>query len=398
MKKETKDALHQAQSTGSDTVEGAAVFRALAILRSVRRSSRGRLPLLESCSVALEQADAFKRWCAQDTPIRRVQVWVEGQPVMTVSPDEDSVVLETFSFGVTSTKDAVMQILKADEGEEPIILLILPLASVPASGFDTVSEFPNGQRLKLKIVIEEPGRFHTTVAFTAENQNDDAQLMSSASVRETRTKTRDPESPPRSLWGYIPVMLFQPRMSRLAFASAMMITVLTFALITLQTDRHGNLQTPTLGLAYKEARNEDIASAPNTSVAESQPTPQSQKRRLLSRNSRPAIATTLVLLPYSAVRGPNTTLTSPVPRAVVKPDSNIHLSFRLPKDSEAGMYSIRMVDPYDNTLYETQARSSDGKTLRIVPPAKTFPRGNHTFRVSSKNQVPFYYSLEVTAK
>jgi hypothetical protein len=315
---------------------------------------------------------------------------------MTVSPDEDSVVLETFSFGVTSTKDAVMQILKADEGEEPIILLILPLASVPASGFDKVSEFPNGQRLKLKIVIEEPGRFHTTVAFTAENQNDDAQLMSSASVRETRTKTRDPESPPRNLWGYIPVMLFQPRISRLVFASAMMITVLAFAFFTLQTTKYGDLKTPSLALANKDAQDEYIGSAPIPLVAESHIIPQSGKNRVLSRNSRPAMATTLTLLPYSALRGPNTAV--PSAAAFIESDKIIRLAFRLPEDSQAGTYSIRIVDPYDNTLYETQVRSSDGTTLRITLPAKMMARGHHTFSVSSGARVPVYYSLEVTAK
>src|SRR6267142_4661057 len=83
---------------------GGTAFHYLAILRAVRHSGKQKLSLREAIAIAREQGAAFKRWCERKTPIRRVQVWVENHLVMTVSPGESSVKLNSFRFDVPSPK------------------------------------------------------------------------------------------------------------------------------------------------------------------------------------------------------------------------------------------------------------------------------------------------------
>src|SRR2546430_8726437 len=83
------------------------IFNALAKLRGVRQLGKDRLGLREAIAVARAQGAAYERWCERGTLIRRVQVWVEGRLVMTVSPLENSVNLKAFNFDVASPRDAV---------------------------------------------------------------------------------------------------------------------------------------------------------------------------------------------------------------------------------------------------------------------------------------------------
>src|SRR5688572_28443778 len=77
---------------------GGAAVQALAILRAVRHSGKDKLGLRDAIKVACQQGAAFKRWCERGTPVRRVQVWVENHLVMTVSPEDGSVKLNSFQF------------------------------------------------------------------------------------------------------------------------------------------------------------------------------------------------------------------------------------------------------------------------------------------------------------
>ena len=143
---------------------GDKVFEALAILRAVRKPGKDKLGLQEAIAVSLEQGEAFLRYQESATPIRRLQVFVEGTLEMTISLDESSVNLESFHFTVESPRDAVMQILKADEGEPPVVLRNLPLGTVGPKGLIDRTLLPNGQ-ISLQIAPPRDGRFDVKVAF-----------------------------------------------------------------------------------------------------------------------------------------------------------------------------------------------------------------------------------------
>src|ERR1043165_5476479 len=127
---------------------GDSAIRALSILQGVRESGKGRLTLRAAINAALEQGAEFERWSQDPAPIERVQVWVESHLVMTVSPEDSSVKLMAFKFEVPSPRDAVMRVLKADEGKEPVVLLNLPLSIVPLVGLDETRPLPNGQKIR----------------------------------------------------------------------------------------------------------------------------------------------------------------------------------------------------------------------------------------------------------
>ena len=147
---------------------GDKIFDALTKLRGVRKLGKGKLGLREAIAAAREQAAAYERWQREGTPIRRVQVWVESRLMVTVSAEEDSVNLKAFNFDVESPRDAVMQILKVDDGEEPIVLHNLPLSTVSSKEFLDIAPLPNGQHIRLEINPQESGRFDVKVTFATE--------------------------------------------------------------------------------------------------------------------------------------------------------------------------------------------------------------------------------------
>jgi hypothetical protein len=198
---------------------GGAAFHALAILRGVTYAGKHKLGLREAISVALDQGAAFKTWSEKGTPIRRVQVWAEGRPVMTVEPDKLSN-LKSFHFNVPSPQDAVIQIVKADEGEPPVILRNVPLRVVPSCGVDETTPLPNGQRIRLKIVPEDIGRFDIMVAFAPGKEG--SVLEASNRPREKRAAasaggTKETSNHHRE---YLPRLLPQPAVNYGAWACA----------------------------------------------------------------------------------------------------------------------------------------------------------------------------------
>jgi hypothetical protein len=194
---------------------GGSGFRALARLRGLRYSGTERLGLLETIMLARAQGEAYKAWCSKPTPIRRVQVWAQGHAVMTVEPDKLSN-LKSFRFDVPSPQNAVIQIVKADEGESPVVLSNVPLESVLRCGLDEITPLPNGQEIRLKIVPEEFGRFDIMVAFAPERER-----LIGAVPKPHRLKRKAAGAGNGTLERqrtYVPTLLEPPRINRAAFA------------------------------------------------------------------------------------------------------------------------------------------------------------------------------------
>ena len=168
MSQNTKDGeIKNRMVVSSSDADGASrFFRALAVLRGVRHRHKGKLDLRESISAAREQGTAFEKWGKIGTPIKRIQVWTERQLLITVDPEIAT--LKSVQFDAPSRDHAVMQVLKADEGEEPVVLFNLPLDRVRTGGFDQTIDIPNGQRLRLVISPEVLGWFEMVVAFVTD--------------------------------------------------------------------------------------------------------------------------------------------------------------------------------------------------------------------------------------
>ena len=73
--------------------------------------------------------------------------------------------LKSVHFDAPSLEDAVMQVLKADEGEEQVVLFNVPLNRVRSCGFDETINIPNNQRIRLVISPLTCNRFDMVVAF-----------------------------------------------------------------------------------------------------------------------------------------------------------------------------------------------------------------------------------------
>jgi hypothetical protein len=389
MIKELKRALYNRRQRKTADATLGALARALAILRGIRRSGTGQLPLRESCDVAIQQGAAFKKWCTEDKPIRRVQVWVEGQPVMTVTPVEDSVTVKAFTFDVSSPSEAVMQVLKAEEGEEPVVLLNLPLASVSTSGIDQTTELPNAQRLRLKVLMTDAGRFQTLVSFA---EKDHARPMNAVSPVKARRRIRRSWSQFNNVWGSNPAVLWKPRLNPLVLASSFMIVATSFALFYVSTLQMRHPKSPQVLLANNDDKGIDI-SATKSSHAQPVSISSSRKKPVLNRNVRVPMATTVTLLPYEEERG--RIGEEPSIASVPKPGKSICLALKLPDESKAGPHMIQLVDPYDATLYQKQAQSSDGKTLKITVSSRLFSRGKNKLKVSHGDQTIAYYYFAI---
>ncbi len=202
---------------------GSATLCALAALRGVRDFGQGKLGLREAILAAFEQGAAFKRWREKGTLVRRVQVWVENQLVMTVSPGENCVKLKAFNFVVPSPREAVMRIMKADEGEEPVVLRNLPLNTVPAHGLDETTPLPNGQRIRLEILPKEAGRFDIKVAFAPEEEEQPLKEIIPSCTLSAKAGAGNTSS---ISWAYVPTLLSQPRFGYGASTCAVLILAL----------------------------------------------------------------------------------------------------------------------------------------------------------------------------
>jgi hypothetical protein len=206
---------------------GDAVLDALARMRGVRTPGKGQLGLREAMAVAREQRAAYERWKTRGTPVRSVQILVEGRRMTTASSDDVSANLKSFHFDVASSRDAVMQILKADEGEELVVLRNQPLGMVPSDGLDDPILLPNGQRIALKIVPTESGRFDVRIAFSV---GEDTPLTINPPKAKEKTAKAAAAKKMSNDWHYPPTpMHWRPQPNAGMFASAFVILFLVLA-------------------------------------------------------------------------------------------------------------------------------------------------------------------------
>jgi hypothetical protein len=399
MIKELKKAWYKRQpKTDSDPPTGAVAFRALAILRGLGNQGDGQLSLLESCDLALKQGAAYKKCCEQERPIRSIGVWVQGQPITVINLGQDPVV-ENFTFNVASSSEAVMEILNVGEGEENIVILRLRLALIPRTGIDQTTKLPNGQRLRLKVRMTKAGRFQTLVEFSPERDRVEAKSAVAKRKRREEVDHRHEESKP--VWWGFPVLAWQLRsfQFQLAIACALMLIMAVFFwLYTVQMRDPKNHAS----LLYTEHR-EPIRNEPERNVTPAVRSHEPRNRTLTSRKkpaARRVEVTPIVyaiLLPYSGTRETPDGNQQPTAPVVVMSGTDVNAELKLPDFSVAGVYRVVLLGPGDRTLYRTQARSSDGKTMRLVLRAKVFSLGRHELQVVSEDETYFYY-LEVKQK
>jgi len=204
------------------------VLDALAKMRGVRTLNKGKLGLREAIAVAREQGAAYERWKARGTPVRSVQILVEGRRMTTASSDDVSANIKSFHFDVASRRGAVMQILKADEGEESVVLRNLPLDMVPPDGLDDPILLPNGQRIALKVVPTENARFDVRIAFSVGEET--PLPINPPKAKEATAKAAAAKKMSNDNWHYPPTpMHWRPQPNAGVFASAFIILFLALA-------------------------------------------------------------------------------------------------------------------------------------------------------------------------
>jgi hypothetical protein len=220
---ECKDLVFE-QTDGGDGASR--ILKALAVLRGVRDRRRGKLSLREAIAAALEEEEAFNRWWKAGTPVKRIEVWLETQLLITVVPEEIAN-LKSVHFDAPSRENSVMQVLKADEGEEPVVLFNVPLNTVRSCGFDRTIEIPNGQKLRVVIAPDAVGRFDMVVAFVPE---EDACPLPSVDYNygeEERSNAKAAGAGEMSSepWKHLPALIPEPTINVGAWACAFVVLV-----------------------------------------------------------------------------------------------------------------------------------------------------------------------------
>lgn len=122
----------------------------LSRLQTVRVPGRGRVDPEETIAAAIAQAKAFQRWCDDGTPVGEIELWVEGNRVMSALP-EPPAQLQEFKFSVPSPDNSVLQVTSQTHGERTVLYNLL-LRDVPADGLLHEEEWPSGQSMSLQIM------------------------------------------------------------------------------------------------------------------------------------------------------------------------------------------------------------------------------------------------------
>ncbi len=245
--------------------DGASRFlRGIGKLRGVRHRHKGKLDLPQAISAAREQGAAFERWRETGTLLKRIQVWTENQLLITVHPEIAN--LRSVQFDAPSRENAVMQVLKADEGEEPIVLFNLPLDRVRTCGFEQTIDIPSGQRLRLKISPEVLGWFEMVVAFVTEESRCELPRKVAGNGNAKAARAAAAGEPWRGLPHVNPVQLLSSRsMNYVAWGCIILVAasfVIGASLVNTVISRSGIRVT----LTRDETRSQP-SSAANSSVA-----------------------------------------------------------------------------------------------------------------------------------
>src|SRR5262249_43142973 len=101
-------------------------------------------------AVALAQEKAYQRWCDEGTPVGEIEMWVEGNRVLSALP-EPPAQLQEFKFNVPSPDTAVLQVTTQMHGERTVLYNLL-LRDVPVNGLLHEESWPSGQKMSLHIV------------------------------------------------------------------------------------------------------------------------------------------------------------------------------------------------------------------------------------------------------
>jgi hypothetical protein len=230
-------------------------------------------------------------------------------------------------------------------------------------------------------VIKEPNQVHTKLVFT--NEPVDAKLRSAIRACDKQAIRHS------GLW----LNLFgfgQFRKPQLVFAFALIIAaIMTGAHWAIQRE-----QIKSSELAQLNYTQTDIPAMPSPTLDVSRSIPPPEKKAPV-KTRRSSLVSFVVVPPAGVIRGPN--IIPSVQTVSADPRSRVHLTFILPPDGKAGMYTIRLVDPYDKTLFETKAVSSRDRTVKLVVKPRTLSPGMHTFKLSSGESTVYYY-LEIREK
>ena len=126
-----------------------ALFEAISRIQAVRVPGVGRVSPPDAIAVAIDQGEAFKRWCRKGAPLEDIEAWVDGRRVMTARPESRATLLG-FKFKVPSPDAAVLQLTTRALGEITVLFNLL-LRHVPENGWRHREDWPNGQSMTLYI-------------------------------------------------------------------------------------------------------------------------------------------------------------------------------------------------------------------------------------------------------
>lgn len=121
-------------------------------LQTVRLPGWGRVDAEETIAVAMAQGKAYERWCNEGKPVGEIEVWVEGNRVMSAHP-EPPAQLQEFKFSVPSPDTSVLQVTTQTNKERTVLYNLL-LRDVPPNGLFHEEKWPNGQSMSVHITRE----------------------------------------------------------------------------------------------------------------------------------------------------------------------------------------------------------------------------------------------------
>jgi hypothetical protein len=366
---------------------GNSAIRALAILRGVRTSSTERSSLRAAIDLALKQGVDFE-WLSEDpAPIERVQVLLEGQLMMTVSPEDASARLRAFRFDTPVPEGSVMQIVTADRGEEPVVLLNLALNEIPRDGIDHAWSLPNGQQMRLMIERTEENRFDVLVAFVQEKA---LQEISSQSIGVEETGRIEQSQRTRERWFLGPPFFTVPRLAWALCACVSMIfgtwaLRLQPALISykdLSQDRFGDVSLKRSVTTPPRAAGLQTLDVPANARRNSVSTSRLKPKQNINKLPDTYIAE--ITLTSSGTRSVDNNKITTIPR-----HGTLRLSMKLPDGSASGMYDVTLRDAAGNVVFGSTAKSVNGKKIGVEPSVhkllQNLPNSDYHFALSDRS-------------
>lgn len=369
---------------------GYSAIRALAILRGVRTSSTEKSSLRAAIDLALKQGADFERLSEDPSPIERVQVLLEGQLMMTVSPEDASARLRAFRFDMPVPEGSIMQIVTADRGEEPVVLLNLALSEITLDGIDHAWSLPNGQQMRLMIERTEENRFDVLVAFVPEKA---VQEISSQSIGAKETGRIAQSQRLVERWFLGPPFF---RVPRLAWAVCVCVSMI-FGTWALRPQpaliSYKNLSQDRLDRFGDVSLNRSVTTAPPAADPQTLAVPPNAQRNSVSAsglkpkqhvNRYPDTYIAEITLTSSGTRSAANNKVATIPRHGTR-----RLTMKLPDGSASGMYDVTLQDASRKVVFSSTAKSVDGKKIRVEPSVqkllRNLPNSDYYFALSDRS-------------